>query len=115
MIAFILTFIRSFPQLPSKRPAYRADRAHDQFLSEIGIHLPLCNRSPDSFSTALHKQISTLFSTTPGLSDVVSATGGNNSNAIISELEFTDAHEDLKARNAEFMPRSYYLADLDLK
>lgn len=112
--------ITSHHQMPSKRPAYRADRPHCDFLTDIASQLPPSRRSPEHFAQALHAQIARQFQVDLHPPAVITENEDENSDIsdivrampVMENAEFQDLHEKLKAINPSFSPRTYFIDDL---
>lgn len=122
--------------MPSKRPAYRADRVHQDFLAEINGLLPEHRREPRHFEEALQRQVEAFFprneetargegavptpqsaavETTHGIVERFladrSSSGGVAVPPIGSE-ELAVLYQELTAANPQFTPRTYIVDDL---
>jgi hypothetical protein len=113
--------------MPSKRPAYRAERSHLDFLAEIGPLLPAARRDPQHFSGALHDAVRDFFSSRgEGDAQGAPAAGESGTDAIlvnffearagpstaIERAEFEALHAELIAANPQFVPRTFIVEDL---
>ena len=79
--------------MPKKRPDYRVDRDHDQFLSRLKHHLP----SFDYFEEHIVRQLDTKFA--------VSLTSAAELATILSELATEDDFDDLIRTKVESAQR----------
>jgi hypothetical protein len=113
--------------MPSKRPAYRADRAHTDFLAEIEPLLPAANRDPAVFCDAVHSALQESLAKAPAPAPVdelpapLSATSqivdrflhdraqGRRAQSAIDHAEFGDLYAELAAANPQFSPRTVVL------
>lgn len=97
--------------MPSKRPAYRADRPHSDFLTEIASQLPEGRRSPEHFAHAMFSHLCKQFQV-----DVYPAGDAPFKNAldmpVLENADFQVLHEGLKAENPTFAPRTFFIEDL---
>jgi hypothetical protein len=117
--------------MPSKRPAYRAERSHLDFLAEIGPLLPAARRDPQHFSGALHEAVRDFFSGRAGAdaqrtAAAATAAAEVSTDAIlvkffgtrsapaeaIGRAEFDALHLELIAANPQFVPRTYIVDEL---
>jgi len=102
-------FRMGYLKLPSKRPAYRADRPHLEFLTEISTHLPEHRRDPTEFAKALHRQMASLFELQNGLTGM--ECNDQLPEAMLNE-EFQELHTRLKQETPTFVPRTFVVDDL---
>lgn len=106
--------------MPSKRPAYRADRPHGDFLTDVASQLPAERRSPAHFAHAMRAQLAGQFQVQMQDSagdcaldnDADMDIGTAQSMPVIENADFQDLHERLKALNPAFSPRTYFIEDL---
>lgn len=101
--------------MPSKRPAYRADRPHCEFLTEIATQLPAARRTPAHFAHAMRSQLEMQFQVDMQSSDgdvAVQDSGCVESMPVIDNADFQHLHASLKALNPEFVPRTFFIDDL---
>jgi hypothetical protein len=98
-------------QLPSKRPAYRLDRPHTEFLTDIASQLPATKRTPTAFCAALLQQMGTHFSTISGASP---DHPGKDPMEAIERSDFCLLFDKLKQKysSPEFLPRTYIMKEL---
>lgn len=127
-------------QMPSKRPAYRADRVHQDFLAEISGLLPEHRREPRHFEEALQRQVEAFFQRSEGKGaepaqaagtvvspqsaavekthDIVDrfledrSNGGEVPVSPIGGDELAVLYQELAAANPQFTPRTYIVDDL---
>jgi hypothetical protein len=99
-------------QLPSKRPAYRNDRPHSDFLAEVSAVLPPSSSSPEHFCVELHRQMQSVF---PEVALALPQDAGSGEvlgpGAAMTAAMFSDVHVASKDANPSFKPRTFYLND----
>lgn len=118
-------FIQSCIQLPSKRPAYRADRAHQDFLTEISPYLPLTRRDPAHFHQAIDTQLAAFFAAQPAeqlqqqeggvekpTDKILAEFAQSSSSEVMGDAEFQALYAALRAANPQYEPRTYIVDDL---
>jgi hypothetical protein len=122
-------------QMPSKRPAYREDRSHVDFLAEISGVLPAHRRDPAHFEAALQRQVDAFFQqqqqqqspadtavgvaiSAPAIAsnhDIVDSflqdRGGAGSQPIGKD-ELAALYAELATANPQFIPRTFEVDDL---
>lgn len=101
--------------MPSKRPAYRADRPHSEFLTEVASQLPAARRTPAHFAHAMRAQLESQFQVDMQAPDgdvAVEDNGCVDSMPVIENADFQHLHASLKALNPEFVPRTFFINDL---
>eukprot|EP00428_Durinskia_dybowskii_P062945 CAMPEP_0170378976 /NCGR_PEP_ID=MMETSP0117_2-20130122/13095_1 /TAXON_ID=400756 /ORGANISM="Durinskia baltica, Strain CSIRO CS-38" /LENGTH=190 /DNA_ID=CAMNT_0010634381 /DNA_START=354 /DNA_END=922 /DNA_ORIENTATION=+ len=117
-------------KMPSKRPAYRADRQHQDFLCEISPLLREDCRHPAVFNDTMQTQLNNFFQTRDRQEEVGSEAATNNpTDMIIEEFEqdrksggyhanpirpdeLRQLYNELCAANPGYLPRTYLVEDL---
>ena len=97
-------------QMPSKRPAYRADRLHSDFLTDIASQLPEARRSPEHFAQAMHSHLSGQFQV--DMHPAGAPFDSVQDMPVLENAEFQELHERMKAENPTFAPRTFFIEDL---
>ncbi|KAJ1418569.1 hypothetical protein B484DRAFT_400440 [Ochromonadaceae sp. CCMP2298] len=106
-------------QLPSKRPAYRNDRPHTDFLAQVSAVLPPSRSSPEHFCAQLHRQLGCVFPEVQLAMDAMGAGSGDSGQlvgpgAAMTPAMFSAVHAASKLASPDFKPRTYFMDGVKL-